>query len=50
MRIPISARGIDFIKGFETLELEACPDSNNTWTIGYGHRGVKRGDTCTRGA
>jgi lysozyme len=47
----ISKRGLDLIKGFESLALEAYPDpgtGGEPWTIGYGHTGgVKEGDTCT---
>ncbi|MEO1251091.1 MAG: lysozyme [Pseudomonadota bacterium] len=34
-----SARGIDLIKQFEGLELEAYQDIAGIWTIGYGHTG-----------
>lgn len=40
--------GIDLIKSFESLKLDAylCPAS--VWTIGYGHtKGVEKGDTIT---
>lgn len=30
-------RGIDFIKGFESLQLKPYLDQANIWTIGYGH-------------
>lgn len=43
--------GLDLIKSFESLRLEAYPDpgtGGEPWTIGYGHTGgVKEGDTCT---
>lgn len=40
---------LDFLKGWESLQLEAYDDGVGIWTIGYGHTaGVKRGDTCTR--
>ena len=46
-----SEKGIDLIKSFETLQLEAYPDpgtGGEPWTIGWGHTGgVKQGDTCT---
>ena len=32
-----SARGIDLIKSFEGLELQAYRDAVGIWTIGYGH-------------
>ncbi len=32
-----SQRGIDLIKSFEGLELEAYQDSVGVWTVGYGH-------------
>lgn len=35
----ISAQGIDLIKRFEGLELEAYQDIAGIWTIGYGHTG-----------
>lgn len=35
----ISARGIELIKQFEGLELEAYQDIAGVWTIGYGHTG-----------
>lgn len=36
----ISARGIDFIKGFEKCRLVAFkPTPNDVWTIGWGHTG-----------
>lgn len=34
-----SERGIDLIKQFEGLELEAYQDIAGIWTIGYGHTG-----------
>ena len=43
-----SARGIEFIQGWESLALSAYADSGGTLTIGYGHTaGVCEGDTCT---
>lgn len=35
----ISERGIDLLKQFEGLELEAYQDIAGVWTIGYGHTG-----------
>lgn len=35
----VSQRGIDLIKQFEGLELEAYQDIAGVWTIGYGHTG-----------
>ncbi len=35
----ISERGINLIKSFEGLELEAYQDIAGVWTIGYGHTG-----------
>lgn len=32
-----SKKGVNFIKGFEGLELEAYMDIAGVWTIGYGH-------------
>ncbi len=32
-----SQHGVDFIKRFEGLELEAYQDAAGVWTIGYGH-------------
>lgn len=47
-----SNKGRDFIKGFESLRLEAYPDpgtGGKPWTIGWGHtKGVKRGDRITQ--
>ena len=41
----ISERGINLIKKFEGIRLEAYQDSVGVWTIGYGHtEGVKKGD------
>lgn len=40
--------GIDLIKSFEGLELDAYQDSGGVWTIGYGHTGgVKPGQHIT---
>ena len=45
----ISQRGVELIKMFEGLELEAYRDIAGVWTIGYGHTGadVKRGMRVT---
>jgi lysozyme len=47
----ISQAGIDLIKSFEGLRLEAYPDpatGGNPWTIGYGHTGdVEPGQVIT---
>jgi len=49
----ICGEGLDLIKHFEGLRLEAYPDPGNPatgepWTIGYGHtKGVKRGMVIT---
>ena len=40
--------GLELIKDFEGLRLEAYLCSAKVWTIGYGHtKDVKKGDTCT---
>lgn len=45
----ISTKGIDLIKGFEGLRLEAYLCQAGIPTIGYGHtRGVKLGQTITQ--
>lgn len=45
----ISEKGIELIKSFEGLRLEAYLDSVDVPTIGYGHtRGVKLGQTITQ--
>tara|TARA_Y100001937_G_C7100240_1_gene322144 strand:- start:547 stop:990 length:444 start_codon:yes stop_codon:yes gene_type:complete len=42
----ISAEGLDLIKHFEGLELEAYKCPAGVWTIGYGHtKDVQEGDT-----
>lgn len=44
----INQSGIDLIKEFEGLELEAYQDVAGIWTIGYGHTAdVTEGDTIT---
>lgn len=44
----INAAGIELIKSFEGLRLQAYRDSVGVWTIGYGHTaGVKAGQTIT---
>ncbi len=35
----LSERGVDLIKGFEGLRLQAYRDPAGVWTIGYGHTG-----------
>jgi lysozyme len=46
--VKISRAGIDFIKTFEELRLEAYQDEAGVWTIGWGHtQGVHEGDECT---
>jgi lysozyme len=47
--VKISDKGLDLIKSFESLRLEAyMPTPNDVPTIGYGHtKGVQMGDTCT---
>lgn len=43
-----SKEGIDFIKSFEKLRLQAYLCEANKLTIGYGHtRNVRLGQTCT---
>lgn len=45
----ISDKGIELIKRFEGLRLEAYLDSVDVPTIGYGHtRGIKLGQTITQ--
>jgi lysozyme len=45
----INTAGLDLIKHFEGLRLEAYQDSGGIWTIGYGHtRGVHEGMTCSQ--
>lgn len=47
-----SAKGREFIKGFEQLRLKAYPDpgtGGKPWTIGWGHtKGVMQGDRITQ--
>lgn len=44
----ISQGGIDLIKSFEGLRLQAYQDTVGIWTIGFGStRGVRRGDQIT---
>lgn len=49
--MPISQKGLEFIRQWEGLELRAYPDpasGGEPITIGVGHTGgVKLGDTCT---
>lgn len=48
MTYQISQIGLDAIKGYEGVRLNAYLDSVNVATIGVGHtRGVKMGDTIT---
>ena len=43
-----SDRGIEMIKGFEGIRLEAYDDGAGVLTIAYGHtKGVYKGQTCT---
>lgn len=43
-----SKAGVDLVKRYEGLRLEAYQDSVGVWTVGYGHtKGVREGDTCT---
>lgn len=45
----MTKEGIDFIKGFEKLRLEAYKCQAGVWTIGYGHtQGVYQGQEITR--
>ena len=45
----VSEVGLDLIRSFEGLRLEAYDDSVAVHTIGYGHTlGVCKGDTCTK--
>ena len=46
----ISKQGLDFVKSFEGLRLEAYWDKDGkVWTIGWGHtRGVKKGQVITK--
>ena len=45
----ISQKGLDLIKEFEGLRLDAYQCSAGVWTIGFGTaRGVKRGDRITK--
>lgn len=45
----ISEAGVDLIKAFEGLKLEAYQDSVGVWTIGYGHTGPVNGKKITAG-
>lgn len=42
-----SANLIAFVKSKEGCQLKAYQDAEG-WSIGYGHFGVKEGDTCTQ--
>lgn len=45
----LSKAGIELIKKFEGVRLNAYKDSGGTWTIGYGHTGnVTEGQTITK--
>lgn len=47
--LSLSAQGLDLIKGYEGLRLDAYQDSAGVWTVGYGHTGgVRPGDSVTR--
>ncbi len=47
--LSLSQKGLDLIKGFEGLRLNAYQDSGGVWTIGYGHTGgVKPGDSISQ--
>jgi lysozyme len=44
----INAAGLELVKSFEGLRLQAYRDAVGIWTIGYGHTpGVKAGQTIT---
>lgn len=44
-KLKLSEFGLDLIKRFEGLRLQAYQCSAGVWTIGYGHtRGVRHGD------
>lgn len=45
----ISEAGVDLIKAFEGLKLEAYQDSVGVWTIGYGHTGPVNGEKIKAG-
>lgn len=48
MKMKTSQTGINLIKGFEGLELDAYLCPAKVWTIGYGHtKGVKQGQRIT---
>jgi len=40
----INQQGLNLIKYFESLKLEAYQDSVGIWTIGWGHTGIKHND------
>lgn len=45
----MSDQGVEFLKKWEGLRLEAYQDGGGRWTIGYGHTGdVRPGETITR--
>ncbi|EJN4070720.1 lysozyme [Salmonella enterica] len=39
----ISSQGLDLIKEFEGLKLNAYRDSGGIWTVGYGYTGIVNG-------
>lgn len=45
----VSQKGIDLIKGFEGLELEAYSDEAGVWTIGYGTTKYENGKPVKAG-
>ena len=45
----ISEAGVDLIKSFEGLKLEAYQDSKGVWTIGWGHTGPVNGEKIAAG-
>lgn len=44
----ISQKGVDLVKHFEGLFLNAYLCPANVWTIGYGHTGIKHNDGTVR--
>lgn len=40
----VNRAGLEIIKHFESLKLEAYQDSVGVWTIGWGHTGLSHGD------
>jgi lysozyme len=41
---PINQSGLELIKHFESLRLDAYQDSVGVWTIGWGHTGLVKND------